>query len=724
MGKRVLLADDSATIQKLVKMALSGTSYELHSAFDGREALKKTNEVAPDIILADAIMPDMDGYELCQAVKADPRLSGVPVVLLIGRFQPFDEARAEAAGIDERMIKPFSASRLIELIEKLLANAPEKPVMPPEPDGGMDATVNMTPEELATHTSQWQNEQTAMTEDIPKIEDIQFDDDISFDDDPVTSDLSQADTMMLDERLEDGEDDADVGGPMTMELSTEDLVDIDDPVPSFSEAEEVANQEQFLAEDDVEELDESDLLDDSIGGFEIETEEESQNVPLEELDTGPLQPVAAPASLKEESTATDFDEGDTQPVEPPDLSAVPQFDEIEDLDDQLDPSDAITEDFVKPEETIWGDETIAAAEMVNLQSPSEPITSLGGSGYKATPQEIVSGPVMPESDSDLDATVSVTDGWQPSQPVPEPTPVAPENLVENAAPAEPLIEVDEELPLEEESLLDQDSLLEVGDYEPLGSAIEEPLADALLMEESKSDLDSGDPLPVAQVEEDLQIESPTVEEVSLERETVLEDDVQFESAPDPEGDVETESLEVSNEAVQELSSASDEPLEPDAFEEVLEDQPDALLEDDETEIVDATEVDVLEPDTMPIETPVVPEPVVAEEPAQPEPVLEEIVPGVAAAATAATAAVMATAHDGDTGAAEGKEEEPVVATAASQAVMSEDLLNQLADKVAERVMRKFERDTIREIAWEVIPELSEAIIKRRIFELERAADQD
>lgn len=119
MGKRVLLADDSITIQKLVEMAFSETDMELLAVSDGRQAISRMEAFRPDVVLADTIMPLMDGYQVCEWIKSQPQFAHVPVVLLTGRFQPFDEAKARAAQMDGRVVKPFVQEQLVELIENL-----------------------------------------------------------------------------------------------------------------------------------------------------------------------------------------------------------------------------------------------------------------------------------------------------------------------------------------------------------------------------------------------------------------------------------------------------------------------------------------------------------------------------------------------------------------------------------------------------------------------------
>jgi len=132
MGKRILLADDSMTIQKLVEMAFVDTDHELICLSQGQEAWEKMGEFKPDVVLADAIMPVLDGYTLCERIKNSPEFSHIPVVLLTGRFQPFDEARATEVKIDSRMMKPFVQEQLVSLVEKLAAEAPDSPAGEPQ----------------------------------------------------------------------------------------------------------------------------------------------------------------------------------------------------------------------------------------------------------------------------------------------------------------------------------------------------------------------------------------------------------------------------------------------------------------------------------------------------------------------------------------------------------------------------------------------------------------
>lgn len=125
MAKKILLADDSLTIQKVVELTFSDSEYDLLCVPNGQRALEKVAEEAPDLILADVVMPEKNGYEVCEAIKANPATARIPVILLSGTFEPFDKERAERLGCDAIVSKPFDSQQLLRQVEALLARAPE-----------------------------------------------------------------------------------------------------------------------------------------------------------------------------------------------------------------------------------------------------------------------------------------------------------------------------------------------------------------------------------------------------------------------------------------------------------------------------------------------------------------------------------------------------------------------------------------------------------------------
>lgn len=120
MPKKILLADDSITIQKVVELTFSDGDYEVVATNNGNKAIQRLGEVRPDIILSDIIMPEKNGYELCEYVKSHPDYRHIPVILLTGTFEPFDPDRAEKAGCDAVITKPFESQSLIHKVEELI----------------------------------------------------------------------------------------------------------------------------------------------------------------------------------------------------------------------------------------------------------------------------------------------------------------------------------------------------------------------------------------------------------------------------------------------------------------------------------------------------------------------------------------------------------------------------------------------------------------------------
>jgi CheY-like chemotaxis protein len=121
-GRKLLLADDSITIQKVVDLTFADEDVKVVAVGNGREAIEKLNEFLPDIVLADVFMPHVNGYELCEYIKTHDRLKHIPVMLLVGSFEPFDETEARRVGADDTLTKPFqSIRRLIEKVGGLVS---------------------------------------------------------------------------------------------------------------------------------------------------------------------------------------------------------------------------------------------------------------------------------------------------------------------------------------------------------------------------------------------------------------------------------------------------------------------------------------------------------------------------------------------------------------------------------------------------------------------------
>ncbi len=127
----ILVADDNSNIQKMVTLALKDEGIAVVSVGNGEAAIRKIPEISPDLVLADIFMPVRSGYEVCEFVKHDPRFSHVPVILLVGAFDPLDEHEAERVGADGVLKKPFvPPDPLITLVKGLLAKSASEHIVP------------------------------------------------------------------------------------------------------------------------------------------------------------------------------------------------------------------------------------------------------------------------------------------------------------------------------------------------------------------------------------------------------------------------------------------------------------------------------------------------------------------------------------------------------------------------------------------------------------------
>ena len=172
-GRKLLLADDSITIQKVVDLTFADEGVNVVCVSNGRDAIERLDEFAPDIVIADVFMPQINGYEVCEYIKQNEKLKHIPVMLLVGSFEPFDEAEARRVGADDILTKPFQSIRnLIDKVGLLVGRRqPEgeaptaelpKPDVTPEPEKLSEQEIEFTtadtqqlPSELAHLAQEW-----------------------------------------------------------------------------------------------------------------------------------------------------------------------------------------------------------------------------------------------------------------------------------------------------------------------------------------------------------------------------------------------------------------------------------------------------------------------------------------------------------------------------------------------------------------------------------------
>lgn len=144
MSKRkLLLADDSITIQKVVNLTFADEGIEVIAVGDGDSAMRKFDEFLPDLVMADVNMPGINGYEMCRLIKRTEETAHIPVILLVGSFEPFDEAEAQEVGADDFLTKPFQSIRqLVNKVTDLLNRKVNVIAEPPVAETGAPPAVD------------------------------------------------------------------------------------------------------------------------------------------------------------------------------------------------------------------------------------------------------------------------------------------------------------------------------------------------------------------------------------------------------------------------------------------------------------------------------------------------------------------------------------------------------------------------------------------------------
>ena len=116
----VLVVDDDPLILRVVATVLDLEEFEVVTARSGREAIEVLDGSSPHVVVADIMMPEMDGFELCEHIRQDPRYAKLPIILLTARDSDVDRRRGTEVGGDAYITKPFSPLELIDEIDRLL----------------------------------------------------------------------------------------------------------------------------------------------------------------------------------------------------------------------------------------------------------------------------------------------------------------------------------------------------------------------------------------------------------------------------------------------------------------------------------------------------------------------------------------------------------------------------------------------------------------------------
>ena len=121
--KKILLVDDSSTVLLLHRMMLSHCGYELLTAKDGQEALEKASAERPDLIFLDVLMPRMDGFQTCRALRSRAETRNVPIILVTTRGEPHYVRQGFESGCTDYITKPFDGEELLAKVRGHLEEA-------------------------------------------------------------------------------------------------------------------------------------------------------------------------------------------------------------------------------------------------------------------------------------------------------------------------------------------------------------------------------------------------------------------------------------------------------------------------------------------------------------------------------------------------------------------------------------------------------------------------
>ena len=121
-AKHILCIEDEPEMIDLIRLILSRRGFEVVGAAGGREGLEKVRENPPDLILLDLMMPDMDGWEVYQLIKADEKTKNIPVIVVTAKAQSIDKVLGlHIAKVDDYIAKPFSPQDLLNSVDKVFS---------------------------------------------------------------------------------------------------------------------------------------------------------------------------------------------------------------------------------------------------------------------------------------------------------------------------------------------------------------------------------------------------------------------------------------------------------------------------------------------------------------------------------------------------------------------------------------------------------------------------
>lgn len=120
MASKILVIEDDPVIQMLISQTLRREGYEIVTASDGSEGLRKVKETQPNLVVLDISMPGLDGYQVCHYLRQDPATANLPIIMVTAMARPSDQRRGFETGADDYLPKPFSLADLVTRVQSLL----------------------------------------------------------------------------------------------------------------------------------------------------------------------------------------------------------------------------------------------------------------------------------------------------------------------------------------------------------------------------------------------------------------------------------------------------------------------------------------------------------------------------------------------------------------------------------------------------------------------------
>jgi len=293
--RKLLLADDSVTIQKVVNLTFADEGIEVFAVGDGNEAIDRLMEIAPDLVMADVNMPGLNGYQVCERIKQSERFKNTPVILLVGSFEPFDEQEAQRVGADDFLTKPFQSIRqLVSKVSELLERSGENAEMSSSAAASSFADTQEMPQPIASEPAQ---------HEAPRYDDAEIDDEMIQTNSPSNFAFDEAPKFASRNYVEPREEDY----GKTQPLSAADLREIESAPgeQAYSTQEQYAGEasppqtaSMFDADDD------DDLLEIPFDEDEFEDEDEAENASAQAQTASPTSGESQTAEAASEITPT------------------------------------------------------------------------------------------------------------------------------------------------------------------------------------------------------------------------------------------------------------------------------------------------------------------------------------------------------------------------------------------------------------------------------------